>query len=366
MSSDISKTDAPVYTDLSGLSKLKRAAGTNDPKAIRAVAEQFESMFTRMMLKSMRDAVGKDPMFGSDQEQMYQGMADDQLSVQLSKGKGLGLADMLVRQLQKMGVKGAGQAAGATGADGTQGLAGAASGTAGPGGTGTSAFRIGAGGMTAPGGAGAGGFRIGGMAGSGTANPGFTLGAKAAAAYRATQSASTPPTTATSDVTKSNFARDLWPQAQDAGTLLGVDPRHLIAQAALETNWGQSLPKDAAGGTSNNLFGIKATADWTGAAVNSGTQEFSNGVASNTTAQFKAYATPTQSFQDYVALLRNNPRYAAALNTGSDVHAFAAGLQRGGYATDPEYANKIAAVANTVSSLKLSSTVPIPAKAGTL
>src|SRR6201992_1949849 len=115
MASDISKTDAPVYTDLSGLSKLKRAAGADDPKAIRAVAEQFESMFTRMMLKSMRDAVGPDPMFGSSQEQMYQGMADDQLSVQLSKGKGLGLADMLVRQLQKMGVKGAGQAAGAQG-----------------------------------------------------------------------------------------------------------------------------------------------------------------------------------------------------------------------------------------------------------
>jgi flagellar protein FlgJ len=100
--------------------------------------------------------------------------------------------------------------------------------------------------------------------------------------------------------------------------------------------------------------------------VNNATQEFQNGVAGNTTAQFKAYATPTQSFQDYVALLRNNPRYAGALNTGSDVQAFAAGLQRGGYATDPEYANKIAAVTNTVNSLKLSSTVPIPAKAGTL
>src|ERR1700742_2420837 len=124
MSSDISKTDAPVYTDLSGLTKLKRAAGTNDPKAIRAVAEQFESMFTRMMLKSMRDAVGKDPMFGSDQQEMYQGMADDQLSVQLSKGKGLGRADMLVRQLQKMGVKGAGQANGAQ-ASGTTGTPGA-------------------------------------------------------------------------------------------------------------------------------------------------------------------------------------------------------------------------------------------------
>src|SRR5882757_2525974 len=115
MSSDILKTQAPAYTDIAGLSKLKRAVGADDPKAIRTVAEQFEAMFTRMMLKSMRDAVGPDPMFGSNQEQMYQGMADDQLSVQLSKGKGLGLADMLVRQLQKMGVKGAGAADGAAG-----------------------------------------------------------------------------------------------------------------------------------------------------------------------------------------------------------------------------------------------------------
>jgi peptidoglycan hydrolase FlgJ len=311
MGSDILKTDAPVYTDISGLGKLKRAAGADDPKAIRTVAEQFEAMFTRMMLKSMRDAVGPDPMFGSNQEQMYQGMADDQLSVQLAKGKGLGLADMLVKQLQKMGVKGAGQADGAA--------------------------------------------------------PAPAAGARAAAAYRATQNASTPSTTsATSDVTKTNFIQDLWPQAQDAGTLLGVDPRHLIAQAALETNWGQNLPKDSSGGTSNNLFGVKASTGWTGAAVNNTTQEFQNGAATSTTAQFKAYDTPTQSFQDYVALLRNNPRYSAALNTGSDVHAFAAGLQRGGYATDPQYANKIAAVANTVGNLKLSSTVPIPAKAGAL
>ena len=99
----ISKTDAPAYTDIAGLSKLKRAAGNNDPAAIRTVAQQFESMFTRMMLKSMRDAIGPDPMFGSDQEQMYQGMADDQLAVQLSKGKGFGLADMLVRNCRRWG-----------------------------------------------------------------------------------------------------------------------------------------------------------------------------------------------------------------------------------------------------------------------
>src|ERR1700744_1245779 len=98
---------ADTYTDFSGLQALKRAAAKNDPAAVRKVAQQFESMFTRMMLKSMRDAVGTDPIFGSDQEKMYQGMYDDQLALQMSKGKGLGLADMLVRQLQRMGVAGA-------------------------------------------------------------------------------------------------------------------------------------------------------------------------------------------------------------------------------------------------------------------
>jgi flagellar protein FlgJ len=312
----ISKIDAPAYTDLAGLSKLKRAAGNNDPAAIRTVAGQFESMFTRMMLKSMRDATGPDPMFGSDQEQMYQGMADDQLAVQLSKGKGFGLADMLVRQLQKMGVKGADAAANGT-------------------------------------------------------------GAKAAAAYSATQSAST---TSTTDAAKTNFIQGLWPQAQEAGQVLGVDPRHLIAQAALETNWGRSMPQDASGRSSNNLFGIKASAGWSGPTVTSDTQEFQDGVATNTPAQFKAYATPAQSFQDYVALLRNNPRYSAALNTGGNVQAFATGLQRSGYATDPDYASKIAAVANavahkvndapaasaSVNDLKLSSALPITASTGAL
>src|SRR5581483_5885515 len=100
-------TAAPAYTDLAGLSALKQGAATHDPAAIRRVAQEFESLFTRMMLKSMRDAVGPDPMFGSDQQQMYQSMADDQLSVQLSRGRGLGLADMLMRQLQKLGVAGA-------------------------------------------------------------------------------------------------------------------------------------------------------------------------------------------------------------------------------------------------------------------
>lgn len=331
------KTEAPAYVDIAGLAKLKRAAGKNDPAAIRAVAQQFESMFTRMMLKSMREATPPDPMFGSDQQKMYQDMADDQLSIQLSKGKGLGLADMLMRQLEKMGVKGA-----------------AGSGAAGTPGAGAS----------------------GAIGASGAMGRPYVAGAKAAAAYTATQrtAATTVPATVTatatasstdSDAAQTNFVQDLWPHAAAAGQLLGVDPRNLLAQAALETNWGRNLPVDSAGRCTNNLFGIKASAGWSGPTATNNTQEFLGGVATNTTAQFKAYATPAQSFEDYVALLRNNPRYSAALNTGGDTQAFAAGLQRGGYATDPDYANKIAAVANSVD-LKLAGTLPLTANTGAL
>jgi peptidoglycan hydrolase FlgJ len=312
----ITPADASVYTNLAGLSALKRGVSSKDPAAIREVAKQFESLFTSMMLKSMRDAVGTDPIFGSDQEKMYQGMFDDQLALQMSRGKGLGLADMLMRQLQKMGVAGAAQA-------GT----GAASPTSAP---------------SSP--------RSGG-----------------AAAYMATQAAS--------PAQQQSFVNDLWPQAQQAGQQLGVDPRNLIAQAALETNWGRSLPQDATGRSSHNLFGMKAARGWAGSTVTAPTEEYQSGVATSTTAQFRSYDSPTQSFQDYVALLQSNPRYAAALNTGEDARAFAAGLQRGGYATDPDYARKIGAIAQTlpaapsqggagVTDLKSEDTPPIPSGTG--
>ncbi len=153
-----------------------------------------------------------------------------------------------------------------------------------------------------------------------------------------------------SAATQHNFIQGLWPQAQQAGQQLGVDPSNLIAQAALETNWGRSLPHDGSGHSSNNLFGVKATGSWNGASVQAATSEAAaDGTATSVVAPFRSYADATQSFQDYVSLLRNNPRYAAALNTGSDARAFATGLQRGGYATDPDYARKVSAVANNIS-----------------
>jgi flagellar protein FlgJ len=308
---------AGVYGDFAGLERLKAAAGRDDPAAIRQVARQFESLFANMMIKSMREAIGKDPIFGSDQAQTYQSMFDNQLSLQLTQGRGLGLADMLVRQLQ----------------------------------------------------------HIGGGSSTGASGSGASGSAPAGASIPGAAPASAPATSAE----QANFISQVWPQAQQAAQQLGVHPVSLVAQAALESNWGRSVPRAASGASSNNLFGIKAASSWSGASVTAGTQEFQGGGATSTSAAFRAYASPAESFQDYVAVLRTNPRFSAALGSGGDVGSFASALQQGGYATDPEYAHKVAAVAGQVaatlargalaatqSPLKLASALPIPAGSGTL
>jgi len=295
MSGSAPVADASVYGDLAGLDALRKSARNHDPAAVRQVAKQFESLFARMLIKSMRAAVGRDPIFGSDQTEAYQSMFDDQLSLDLTRGHGLGLADMLVRQLQKSGV---------------------ATGSA----------------------------------------PGST------SAPSATRSPAGPATSApASAAERKHFISQVWPQAQQAGAALGVDPAGLVAQAALESNWGRSVPQGTSGQSSHNLFGIKAGAGWDGPAVAARTQEVEHGEPVATTASFRAYGNPAESFSDYVALLRSNPRYAAALNTGSDIGAFATALQRGGYATDPDYAQKVSALA---SQLKLASARPITGGAG--
>ena len=126
---------------------------------------------------------------------------------------------------------------------------------------------------------------------------------------------------------QNRFVDQVLPAAQAAAQQLGVDPKGLIAQAALESNWGRSVPHDADGRISHNLFGMKATGAWEGASVTAPTTEVENGAPVSTRTAFRSYDNSAQSFQDYVSLLRGNPRYAAALNTGPNVQAFAAALQ---------------------------------------
>jgi len=141
------------------------------------------------------------------------------------------------------------------------------------------------------------------------------------------------------------FARSIWPHARKAAAELGVPARALVAQAALETGWGRRLVGGDRQVDSHNLFGIKAGRGWHGAKVESGTHEFVGGVRVDQRDSFRAYASPAESFADYVGLLGRD-RYAAARGTGADVRGFATALQRAGYATDPRYADKIAAIAD--------------------
>ena len=302
------------YADPQALASLKQDAKAQDPAALKEAAKQFESLFTQMLLKGMRETNKSfgDSMFSSDQTDFYQGMFDDQMAVQLSKGKGLGLADMLIRQLT-VGVGTAGVNGGQRTADDVNG------------------GRRTAGGEMTKGAVGASGSFPPPVAGRGQGGGNSTHA---------------PLTTS-----KADFVRTFLPHAEAAARELGVDPQALLAQAALETGWGKSVPCNANGECSFNLFGIKATGRWNGDSVSVPTIEFEEGIPVRKAERFRAYASPTESFRDYASLIRNNPRYENALGTGSDVASFATALQQGGYATDPSYADKIVRIARELRDL---------------
>jgi len=289
-----------TFAGVGRLDSLRQAAQNQDPKALREVARQFESLFARMLLQSMREA---SQSFGTEltdggQQGFYQDMFDSQMSLELTKGRGLGLADVLMRQLAN----------------------------------------------TVP----------GAKSGATAASDATTAASDATAATSGATTATATPTASLDTwrpATREQFVRDLWPHAEAAGRELGVDPRTLIAHAALETGWGQSIPCGPDGKCSFNLFGVKAGSGWSGAAVGSKTLEFENGVAVSRRERFRAYDSPGESFSDYAALLRDNPRYTAAIGTGSDTRAFATALQKAGYATDPDYARKLTQVAGSLEAV---------------
>jgi flagellar protein FlgJ len=281
---------APTYyADFSGLEGLKKNVKADDPKAIRAAAQQFESLFTNMMLKSMRDAKLGQGLGDSQQSDLYQDLYDQQISLKMAQGKGIGLADMLVQQLTR------------------NGAAKAAAGQAGPAGA------------------------VGG-------NP--------------AASGVTPVNGAPSTSDRISFVKMLEPYAEKAAGQLGVSSDTLIAQAALETGWGQHVPSAANGGSSLNLYGVKAGGNWNGDAVNALTTEYSGGSASSVSQPFRRYSSVEQGVNDYVTLLQRSARYQKALGTGEDVGAFGSALAGGGYATDPVYVQKLQATVSSVKALR--------------
>lgn len=174
--------------------------------------------------------------------------------------------------------------------------------------------------------------------GSSTTAPAATLSPEAL--WTQVQASSTPP-----DEAQQDFLREIAPMAEAAAQALGVAPEVLAAHAALESGWGSKPIRREDGSNSHNLFALKAGASWRGEVAEVMTTEYEQGRPEKRRESFRAYASPAQAFQDFAQLLLGNPRYQGALQTGADAQAYGQALQKGGYATDPAYADKLASVA---------------------
>jgi flagellar protein FlgJ len=141
--------------------------------------------------------------------------------------------------------------------------------------------------------------------------------------------------------TPADFVRRMMPPIRRAASSLGLNPAAILAQAALETGWGQRMPRNADGSSSFNMFGIKAGDGWTGPRAIADSMEVSNGVATPKRTAFRAYGSIEESIDDFAALLKSSPRYREAIAAGGDAQAYIAGIGKSGYATDPEYSNKL-------------------------
>ncbi|MDH5786219.1 MAG: flagellar assembly peptidoglycan hydrolase FlgJ [Chromatiales bacterium] len=313
-----------LYTELNHVGALRSAAARDGKQVLAAAARQFEALFVQMMLKSMRDAGLGDSLLQSDQSELYRDLYDKQLSLHLSdNGGGIGLARMMVQQLRT------------TLADTGEGAAEEVSNLTMPQRKGDS-------------------FEI------------RTNGVKSGEVVENTAGVEKSRRSATAGKPNFNspdeFVATLAPYASRAAKRLGVDPKALIAQAALETGWGRAVIKNRDGSSSFNMFNIKASRQWSGEKVAIQTLEYRQGVAAREAANFRAYQTVEESFNDYVDLIANSPRYADALKQGNDAEQYIEALHQAGYATDPAYARKIKQIMRRDSIVALDSFKETPSR----
>ena len=392
----VASSDSGAFTDLNRLNKLKVGDRESDGN-MRKVAQEFESLFLNEMLKSMRSAnevLGKDNPLNTPAAKQYQEMYDQQLSVTLSRqGGGIGLADVLMRQMSKNKAAVPGEAAAATALT-AEVKAPAATTVDSPfvrssGQRPLWASRV----ATTPAAA-ADGHKndmamlnqrrlalpskltdrlLAGIVPSadpartalntatvpGRTSPGLDAVLKgsrqpmlsASGAQGRMQiygrAVAQPPLAPAKQAFESPdaFVATMLPMAQQAADRIGVDPLYLVAQAALETGWGKSVMRQQDGSSSHNLFGIKATGSWQGAQARAITSEFKGGQMVKETADFRSYDSYQDSFHDLVTLLQSNNRYKDVLNAADKPEQFVRELQKAGYATDPEYASKISQIA---------------------
>jgi len=269
--------------DTQSVEALRQSAKQNSPEGLKTVARQFEALFMNMMLKSMREAGSQDGVFDNAQTRMYTSMLDQQLSQNLAS-RGIGLADVLIRQLST-----------------------------------TVATPV----PEKP------------------ARQAIPAGREMPALNPPDPAAGAGKTAAAQPAHVQAFQARLGAHAEEASRTTGIPARFMLGQAALESGWGRRELVAADGTPSHNLFGIKAGAGWQGKVVEHVTTEYVHGVAQKVVQKFRAYDNYADAFRDYAHLLRSNPRYQQVLANAQDVSGFAQGLQRAGYATDPHYTDKL-------------------------
>lgn len=270
-------------SDFQGLNELKVQAQKDEQQALPAVAKQFEGIFLQSMLKSMRMGahfLDESSPFSSKNQETFQDMLDGQYADSISNSKGIGLADMLTKQLQ-------------ANLPHTTELA-----------------------------------------------PPVSI-----AKPELLDRLETPVRNeASSDNVIDDFVKSIWPKAKQAASLMGLDPKILLAQAALETGWGKFIAKDADGSSSNNLFNIKQGNSTQFKAVTIKTTEYIANTPVTVNDSFRKYPSVEHSFNDYVSLIKGSERYQAALAHVDNPEQYLHELHKAGYATDPQYSSKILSI----------------------
>jgi flagellar protein FlgJ len=304
--------------DLAGLAQLKRRAAREDPAALAEASVQFEALFIGLMLKSARDASLGEGILDGEATRNYLELMDQQVALELARKGGFGFGKLIVGELSQ---RDPAAASGERPADSEPGPLPPRTSVVPP-----SSFPQRLPESLRELGAGAVARSETGL--SSATGPSATDGASSARADDYLPSA------------HETFVRRLLPEATAAARSLGVEPRVLLAQAALETGWGAATASHPDGRPANNLFGIKAGGDWRGARVPHWTIEHEEGGAVRKREVFRAYGQPAESFADYVRLITSSPRYAAAREHASDAEAYARAVGDAGYATDPAYVQK--------------------------
>lgn len=294
--------------DLQGLNRLKLTAKANQREALPEAARQFEAIFIQSMLKSMRsagDIFSAESLFQGKDKAMFEEMLDQQLSLNMANDRGIGLAQSLIDQIERNlpGEKA-----------NSQGIA---------------MSRLNSTGKALP-------LVVNKLPVKAIKTTPVNAGDKAEKQvidnhYGIFESAK-------------DFVQTLWPHAKAVAKKIGLDPKLLIAQAALETGWGKYVSKDSIGESSNNLFNIKTGTDDTIDAVKVKTKEFIGGKFHQVVASFRKYDNLTESFNDYLNLISKGERYQLAMDNVAKPEQFIKQLHQAGYATDPKYADKVLSI----------------------